>query len=635
MEAVEQKTEAVVAGPAKPKRVSLRRLALHALGLGVALGVVMASAWLVASLLPSSGMRRVMNFRVAGIAWLMYCTACGAVLMGWTLCCGVAAALVRRPLTLTGWVWWALRPAVTFLLWVFLLDLLGIEVHRGWKNENYDVVLGIGLLMMSGLLAYLVGGGYLWLTPHWPGLRHAVLRLRRASWPLGIAVALAVLALAAVPSVVAVKNVLWCRTEGAGTNVLLITIDTLRADHVSCIKPGNARTPCIDALARDGVLFTQAVSQASWTRPSFGSLFTSRYPTVHGSGMAAEGESDKLGAGLADLRTLAEALKEDGYATQAFLSNAQLDRAFGTARGFDGYDHMDDWLSDRHNERFLLRRVHGFVELHPLLGARAELPSARLAASSAFVTGKALKWLKRNRSRKFFLWLHYMDPHEYPFYLAPPLDEPHKLSLKTKPAKDFTRMAAETGIGGQSVLFVGDHDFKPIYRHNVEYGDAHIGILVERLKALGLYEKTLIILLSDHGEEFGERGGRWHGHALYDEQIHIPLVVTCPDLLPRGMVIDHQVRTIDVMPTVLDAAGLSFGEPMDGQSFLPMIRGVPEEVRYAFSERTGTDERLKSLRTPKFKCLYAADTGRLELFDLVADPRERRNVAAERPVVTR
>jgi choline-sulfatase len=353
-------------------------------------------------------------------------------------------------------------------------------------------------------------------------------------------------------------------------NVLLITIDTTRADHLSCYAPGHAKTPNLDALAARGVRFAHATAQVPLTLPSHASIMTGAYPTVHGLRDMGGFVLDKSHPTIASITEAA------GFQTAAFVGSRAVARHFGLAHGFDTYD--DDMGHQSEEGR---------------------LPGIFLERRAGVVTDHALDWLKQNSQRRFFLWAHYYDPHA-------PYDPPEP--YKHLYAKD-------------------------LYDGEIAYMDEQIGRLLGGLDKMAITSRTLVIVVGDHGESLGEHGEATHGIFLYDATLHVPLIVAGPDV-PTGKVIDDQVRSIDLHPTVMAFLHLPPSPEAQGVSLWPLIgQGTHVRSNYSYGEtlypRTymGWSE-LRAMRTDARKFILAPHP---ELYDLQRDPGELQNLIANHP----
>jgi choline-sulfatase len=350
-------------------------------------------------------------------------------------------------------------------------------------------------------------------------------------------------------------------------NVILITIDTVRADRVGCYGAKNIQTPTLDALGRDGVVFERAISQVPLTWPSHAAILTGLYPFQNGV-------QDFTGQPLESrFRSVAQAFKQQGYATGAVVSAFVLDRSWGLARGFDFYD--DAFSPEQFQHRDL-----GLVD--------------RRAGES--VT-RALVWLKKNPRRPFFFWLHLYDPHS-------PYDPPEPFRSEYK-----------------------NH----LYDGEIAYADHELGRLIAWLKQSQLYNQSLIVFLSDHGESLGEHGEHEHGFFVYNATVHIPLIVKPPagSRIRAGRV-SRPVETVAVAPTLMNVAGVH--DPIEQQ--------FPTHGLFAAAAETadeGYSETFYPFSSFGWNPLHALETNRYhyidapepELYDLMADPEEKNNLARE------
>jgi arylsulfatase A-like enzyme/Tfp pilus assembly protein PilF len=379
--------------------------------------------------------------------------------------------------------------------------------------------------------------------------------------------ALVVLALAA-------GWVAWQRGAfGGGSaqpSVLLISVDTLRADRVGSYGYRDAATPVIDRLAARGLRFAQATTVVPLTLPAHTSLLTGTFPTFHGV-------RDNGGFYADDsLTTLAETLKPLGYRTGGFVGAFVLDRRWGIAQGFDYY--FDD---------FDLAKF----------AMEAGLDAAQRPGKE--VVDRALAWLAEESDQPFFAWVHLYDPHS-PY--QPP--EPYR-----------SRFPA-TAQGA--------------YDGEVAATDSEIGRLISALESSGQLDSTIVVVVGDHGESLGEHGEQQHGFFIYDAAVQIPLIIAGPGVPTR--VVTDQVRIVDVMPTILDVLGVAAPAATQGETLLPAGRGEPLEL-LAYSEtyypryHYGWSE-LTSVRDGRFKFIAAP---RRELFDIEADPAEETDLAGSNP----
>ena len=353
--------------------------------------------------------------------------------------------------------------------------------------------------------------------------------------------------------------------------IILITVDTLRADRLGCYGSRDVQTPFIDALAREGVRFERAIAQVPLTWPSHAAILTGTYPF-------SNGVQDFTGQPLSvSFRTLAESLKEHGYATGAVISSFVLDRSWGLSRGFDFY-------YDTFSGKAYLQKDLGLVD--------------RKARESV---DHALDWLGRVHQQPFFLWLHLFDPHS-PY--DPP--QPFRSRYRARP-----------------------------YDGEVAYVDQQLGRFMAWLKTKGLYQGALIVFVSDHGESLGEHGESEHGFFVYNATVRIPLIIKPPlGTQVAGRQISAPVESISVAPTILDQAGIqdSIQKQFQAPSLLGMMTSGKEagtrpaysETFYPFSSFGWSP--LRSLETERYHYIEAPEP---ELYDLHADPLEKQNLASK------
>lgn len=399
---------------------------------------------------------------------------------------------------------------------------------------------------------------------------------------------------------------------GPGTNVLLVSIDTLRRDHVSCYGHDVLTTPNVDRLAAEGMRFTNAQGVVPITGPSHVSMMTGLYPQVHGA--------FRNGVRVADDKvTLAELLKAQGYRTGAVVSGWTLrDVQCGLAQGFETYD--DAGMDERYSVVNLMRRADA-------------------------VTDSAIKWFDAGPaadSRPWFLFVHYFDPHE-------PYDLPQRMDLKPNPAKkDLPR-------GQRLTAKLADYD------NEIAFADAQLGRLIEHLRSKGALKNTLIVFTADHGQSFGDNGYGGaegaHGRKVYQTQVAVPLIVWQPGKILQGAVNDLPVSHLDIMPTVADMLGLAAKTPaglpgfslakVSADASAPAPWGRARRTRYGLAFRGAVGNKWNIFRFMQNKdveqadplCAYVlTDDGRkvivdfankkkVEIYDLAKDPAELVNLA--------
>jgi choline-sulfatase len=365
----------------------------------------------------------------------------------------------------------------------------------------------------------------------------------------------------------------WAAPTGDPPNVFLVTVDTLRADHVGCYGYTGVKTPAMDSLAKDGIRFANAFTPIPVTNSSHASIMTGLYPSSHGV--------MDFGVALSATHvTWAALLQKHGYATAAFIGAVVLDSKT-LAPGFDqGFDYYDNFLPHTGKGHWDVEERRGME-----------------------VVQHAEKWLDRPHSEQSltapsaspkFLWVHLYDPHD-PYEPPPPYSEIYRNNL---------------------------------YDGEVAYADHALGDFLAYLRRRGWYDNSLIVLVGDHGEGLGEHRENTHGIFLYDATLHVPLIIKLPQQREAGKVVRAQVRTIDILPTVLGLLNVSTIEHMDGASLQPLLAGAGQgSERPLFGE---TDyplhfgwAPLRCVRTEGGKLIQAP---RPEYYDLSSDPHELHNL---------
>jgi arylsulfatase len=376
-------------------------------------------------------------------------------------------------------------------------------------------------------------------------------------------------------------------------NVVLVTLDTTRADHLSCYGYGRETSPHLDALARAGVVYTRAVSTSSWTLPAHASLFTGKLTASHGARYDAQGPlslADGIGGGWDHYRarglaqgetTLAGLLARAGFATGAVVAGPWMKAVFGLDEGFASYD--DDGIDE-------------------LVGRRARQ-----------VTKGALEWLDGlDGTQPFFLFLNYYDAHS-PYGAPPPFtyaffDEPPS---ETPDPEDRT-------------------SWSDLYDGEIRFADEQLGRLFAELERRGLWDDTLVVVTADHGELFGEHGGRYgHGKTLFEEELHVPLVVKHParDGVAAARE-DARVQLTDVFALILDRVGID--PPAGTQAGLPPEVGHPIVAEVYPPPSISSDGDWRAVYDGDLK-LHWGSQGRALLFDLEVDPHELTDLASSDP----
>jgi len=517
---------------------------------------------------------------------------------------GLAVGLVARPHRGS----FAMYVATFFFLGAAIIGRF--RVVRDVFDERMPQGLAPMLVQVAALLLLALVAVGVFRLAHRIGEGRLGQRLTR---PLGATVALAVAAgmsAAVVPIPGMLQQPVSPPSRVAPLDappIILIMVDTLRADHLSCHGYQGGSTPNIDRLAADGTRYTNAFAQASWTRPSVAAILTSLYPSSHG----AVNKADVLGDSV---ETLAEALQAHGYHTVGLANNANVTEAFNFQQGFDAYEYLAPELffhaSESAADLTLYKQLR--VMRERFLWRRKWVRNYYQPAE--VVTGRALEIIARERDQVFFLFLHYMDPHDP--YFAHPFN-----------GEGVARVATPSPDPASA------KEIERLYDGEVAYLDEHLGRLFDGLRAQGLYGRALIVLTSDHGEEFFEHGGWWHGTTLYDEQINVPLIVKPPGRAGGGRVAGGLVRSLDIAPTLLAAAGAPIPKEMQGRG-LPLVSPDDGGPGAVFSEEELEGNMLRAARTAEWK-LIIANPGNPrgqpvnQLFDLAADRHEQQNLFGE------
>ncbi len=432
-------------------------------------------------------------------------------------------------------------------------------------------------------------------------------------------------------------------TASERPNVLFIIIDTLRADHLGAYGYARNTSPVLDSLAGAGVLFEEAIAQASTTTPSVASILSSTYPIRQEARLGKSPFPESA-------RTLAEVLSAAGYRTGGIVANPVLQRRYGFGRGFVDYRDGEDVLRQ---------------------GAET-------------ITQAALDWMINHRAEPFYCWVHYLDPHgrytpPSPYaerFLGDELDliyegiiEPGrrrvvlgkiprtqwlreeerrgKVRALQDPARDrlARRYTEQLAADGFDPVILEKAYYIDQYDGEIAYNDAEIGRMLGEMRRWGILEHTLVVVTSDHGESLDEHDYYFsHGYHLYDATLHVPLLFALGDRLAQGRRVETQVRGLDVVPTILDLLELPRPESMVGEPLTELVR--PEETNwlrrtfrrrhrggrpaFSFTQVSAQSRSVRSARLDGWKLIQISpfDSGPEELYDLADDPGETRNLIA-------
>ncbi len=371
---------------------------------------------------------------------------------------------------------------------------------------------------------------------------------------------------------------LWSESAVEKPNVILLTLDTTRADHLACYGYTSVKTPNLDSLARRGVLFEQAATNSPLTLPAHCSILTGMYPTYHGvriNGNTALNEEQT---------TIAEVLSGQGYQCGAFIGAFVLDGRWGLKQGFKHYDDQFDLKKYKHID----------------LGA-VQRPGNE-------VMDVALDWLEEQKNSPFFAWIHLYDPHT-------PYEPPEPFRSEYGPKSRYG-----------------------LYDGEIAFMDEQIGRCLSWLGNNGLDRRTILILVGDHGEGLGSHGEGTHGYFIYDYAIHVPLIIVTPFEGLQGVRVSSQVRIIDIFPTLMEITAVIPPGETQGRSLLPlMFQPKKKENGFAYAESMSPNlqfgwSSIHSLQTTQYKYI---DAPKAELYNLNEDPGELTNLLQQYPDIAR
>lgn len=361
-------------------------------------------------------------------------------------------------------------------------------------------------------------------------------------------------------------------------NVLFIVVDTLRADHLSAYGYERETSPILDRLADTGVRFANVTAQSTWTKTSMASLWTSTYPTTN----RITRQFDALPP---EVRMPAEILGEAGFFSAGIYRNGWLDKTFGFDQGFEVYSNPAP-----------VRTAARMRQVDPSEGGEPR-------STDWDVTSSASEFLELYGSERFFLYLHYMDAHQYVY-------------------------ESRSSLFGQQ--------FKDSYDNAIHWTDRNVAEVLAKLEGLDIMDRTLVVIASDHGEAFGEHRTEGHARNLYREVVATPLIILLPFFLETGVVVEAPVENIDIWPTIFELVGLPIPAGSQGQSLVPLMmgeKGDPERFQRAYLDRNwGHDappRPMVSIAQGDHRLITWEDGTRLELFDHGADPREQVNLAVD------
>ncbi len=421
------------------------------------------------------------------------------------------------------------------------------------------------------------------LRPEGPGRPGRILSVLAAGVPAALAMVLVI---------VAIFSLVGEAPGGDRSSVLFIIIDTVRADHIGCFGYERNTSPNIDKFSRESVFFKNAISPAPWTTPAVASMFTAQHPRVLGYENEVVVLEDQF-------VSLPEIFKDNGFTTHGIIAHLYIAKELGFGQGFDSYDEEN-------------AKGHGHV-------------------SSPSVTDKAISFMREHKDEKFFLFVHYFDPH-CDYILHKPYDfyPDYEGSVESgEPIEELREKAPQ--MSEQDVAYLN-----ALYDSEIRFTDEHLGRLLTWLRDEDLYDDALIVIVADHGEEFLERGDHWIGHTktVYQELIHVPLMIKLPHQA-EGRIVEDWVTLVDLMPTVVDYAGLEVpdGYVHDGD-VIDLEGSQQPETRPIFSEtmRWGT---MRSVIQDNWKLTYDQTTNTTTLFNLADDPGETVSLVKEKGALVR
>ena len=393
-------------------------------------------------------------------------------------------------------------------------------------------------------------------------------------------------------------------------NVILILLDTVRADRLGCYGNELGLTPNIDKFAETAICFDNAFSQAPWTLPSVASLYTSQYPIQHGAG----GRYDAVTALHENSLTIADIFQKANAATHAIINVLCITDKFNMTTGYATVD-VNAPIVNTKNRR------------------------------AGPTTKAALEWLEQNKDDPFFLFVHYFDAHlvydpPQPFrkQFAHPQDKYNRNTIFGNTNEDLFELRTSNylKLSNEKV-----ERLEKLYNGEIAYLDSELGNLFKGISRLGLDSDTVIVITADHGEEFHDHGGFEHGHSLYDELLHVPLLIGVPEklivaedkqkTLKPGSHIDTTVRLIDIAPTLCELAGIDPPPQVLGQTLTGFFTGQSESDRPVLSNANVKGPDMFAWRKNNLKIIHQKKTDKLELYDIKVDPKEQQDLSTKQP----
>ncbi|MFK7991758.1 MAG: sulfatase-like hydrolase/transferase [Sandaracinaceae bacterium] len=502
--------------------------------------------------------------------------------------------------------------AFTFALAVFRIRRDVFHEELALKSKEGLMVLG-GCALAAAALYFV----FSFLLRQWTSRKAGSWMLRAWGTPALVGLLIAGMAGAAQTigqPTVATAPVARADAPSDAPNILFIVVDTLRADHLPTYGYDEGSTPNVDRFMEDAVRYNQAFANASWTRPSFASIMTGRYPSSHGVMAKSDALPDEV-------VTMAEALQEGGYETGGIVTNFNVEPRYNFHQGFDDYRFLETenvlWADAAGAQLLFIQLARRVVEKGRAAFGGVQVESFYQDAPT--VNRELLTSIDAApEGQPWFRFVGYMDPHD-PYFEHPYNGVGYSRAAHQEPdPEDAERL-------------------RGLYDGEITYWDEHFGQLMDDLRERGLYDDTLIVIPADHGEEFHEHGGFWHGTTLYDEQVHVPLLVKLPGNERAGTHVSHWVQSIDLMPSVLRRVGLEVPEGVQGGS-------IEEGTTRVFAEESHEGNVLASVRElrnfEELKIITANEGNPrglepVEMYRVADDIGEQNNVADENPESTR
>lgn len=400
-------------------------------------------------------------------------------------------------------------------------------------------------------------------------------------------------------------------------NIILLSIDCWRGDHLGATG-GQVCTPNLDDLASKATVFRQAISVGGWTRPAMMALFTSQY--------ASKCNHASLQRIPADVTMLSEVLNSNGYQTAGFNTNPVCGSGGGFHRGFDIFA---DLTTNQISSKLWLKlcRVRGFLKVMSSLFSHAFIHKTlalfgfrflpESAAGAAELTNAAVSWFHQRSHSPFFLWVHYMDLH-WPYRLSKRKHQPDEIARAWRDRVTYKKIIKTRGRFDPGIQ-TRQH-WQTLYREELQSIDEQIGRLIAELKTKGLWDNTIIVVTGDHGEEFFEHASWAHSwNQLFDEGVHVPLIIRSPGQ-KQAAVVNQQVSSLEVAPTILNLAGFQPASTMEGYNMTHLLSGEeetalrpyiisemlghPNSYRYRMAVRTEVQRYIYDLEQPQTAYLY-------------------------------